>query len=660
MRTPLLATKLYIPGPRPNRVSRPRLLHQLDADLRGNHRLILLSAPAGFGKTALLSDWIATHTDQPRFAWLSLDERDNDRDRFFSYFIAALQTVEAALGQTAASVLQTPLNSDATYPFEAILTSLLNDLAAQPTPLVIVLDDYQLITAPLIHTALAFLINHLPPHIRLVIAGRSDPPLPLPKWRASDRLSEIRAADLRFTPDETAAFVNRVMALGLTADQVSLLESRVEGWIAGLQLAAVSLQGRTDAASFLAAFTGSNRYILDYLVDEVLQRQPEDIQQFLLRTAMLDRFTGALCDAITDRSDGQSTLEHLEQANLFIVPLDQHRTWYRYHAIFADFLRSRLTHAAPQNDVADWHRRASRWYAGQGLLTEAISHALKARDFDQAATLIENAAHDAMFLYGDARTLITWLDALPAALIQARPRLLAIQAWALLITGQHAAAEERIHAALHLTPLDDAETRSEIEAAHTIISVMRGEIDHAIELAHTALPQIPVREVFVRGMVLLNLGLAHDTRGEMAAAEQAYAQAIALSEASGHAFIHLMASLQLADIKVLQGQLPAAAAMYRAMLHSTSGQPQPLINMAYASYGRLLYEWNDLDGAAQCLSKCLELGRTWASADMLLVGLIHLAHVKLAQGDEAGVRDLLAEIEPTLNQHVVAPSTLNV
>ncbi len=660
MRSPLLATKLYVPTPRPNLVSRPRLLHQLDADLRSNHRLILLSASAGFGKTTLLSEWIATHADQPRFAWVSLDERDNDRDRFFNYFIAALQTVDSSLGQTAASVLQAPLSSDATYPFEAILTSLINDLAAHPAPLVIVLDDYHLITARLIHTAIAFLINHLPPHIRLVIAGRSDPPLPLPKWRASDRLSEIRAADLRFTPDETADFVNRVMALGLTADQVSLLESRVEGWIAGLQLAAVSLQGRTDAASFLAAFTGSNRYILDYLVDEVLHRQPEDIQHFLLRTAVLDRFTGALCDAITDRTDGQSTLERLEQANLFIVPLDQQRTWYRYHSIFAEFLRSRLTHAAPQNDVADWHRRASRWYEQQGLLIEAVSHALQAHDIEQAATLIESAAHDAMFIYGDARTLIGWLDALPDVLIQARPRLLAIQAWALLITGQHAAAEERVHAALRLTPLDDAETRGEIEAAHTIISVLSGEIDHAIELAHTALPQIPARDVFVRGMVLLNLGLAHDTRGEGAAAEQAYTQAIALSEASGQAFIRLMAMIQLADLKVLQGQLPAAAAMYRAMLQPVTGQPLPLINMAYASYGRLLYEWNDLDGAAQCLSKCLELGRSWASADMLLVGLIHLAHVRLSQGDEAGLRDVLAEIEPALNQNVVAPSTLNV
>ncbi|MBI5563730.1 MAG: AAA family ATPase, partial [Chloroflexi bacterium] len=595
-------------------MSRPRLLQQLDADLRSNHRLILLSAPAGFGKTTLLSEWIANNTDQLRFAWISLDERDNDRDRFFNYFIAALQTVDSSLGQTAASVLQTPLSSDATYPFEAILTSLINDLAAHPAPLVIVLDDYHLITAHLIHTAIAFLINHLPPHIRLVIAGRSDPPLPLPKWRASDRLSEIRAADLRFTPDETAAFVNRVMALGLTADQVALLESRVEGWIAGLQLAAVSLQGRTDAASFLAAsnlaaFTGSNRYILDYLVDEVLHRQPEDIQHFLLRTAVLDRFTGALCDAITGQANGQTTLEQLEQANLFIVPLDQHRTWYRYHSIFAEFLRSRLTHAATGSDVAEWHRRASRWYEQQGLLIEAVNHALQAHDIEQAASLIESAAHDAMFIYGDARTLIGWLDALPDVLIQARPRLLAIQAWALLITGQHAAAEERVHAALRLTPLDDAETRGEIEAAHTIISVLSGEIDHAIELAHTALPQIPAREVFVRGMVLLNLGLAHDTRGEGVAAEQAYTQAIALSEAFGQAFIRLMAMIQLADLKVLQGQLPAAAAMYRAILQPATGNPLPLINMAYASYGRLLYEWNDLDSAAEHLSKCLELGR---------------------------------------------------
>ncbi len=668
MRAPLLTTKLYIPPPRSHLVSRPRLLRKLDADLHGNRRLILLSAPAGFGKTTLLSEWIAACADrseQPRFAWVSLDEHDNDRDRFFSYFIAALQTIDSSLGQTAANVLQAPLSSDATYPFEAILTSLINDLAAHPAGLVVVLDDYHLITAPLIHTAIAFVINHLPPHIRLVIAGRSDPSLPLSKWRASDRLSEVRAADLRFTPDETAAFVNHVMALGLTADQVSALDTRVEGWIAGLQLAAVSLQGRTDTAGFLAtsnlaAFTGSNRFILDYLIDEVLSRQAAGVQHFLLHTAILDRLTGALCDAITGRTDGQNTLELLEQTNLFIVPLDQQRTWYRYHAIFAEFLRSRLTRTATESDLAEGHRRASRWYEGQGQLVEAVSHALHARDVEHAANLIESAAHDAMFIHGDARTLLGWLDALPEALIQVRPRLLTIQAWALLSVGQLATAEERVHTALRLASTDDAETRGEIEAAHTIISVMRGEIDHAIELAHTALSQIPARDVFVRGMVLLNLGLAHDTRGETAAAEQAYTQAVALSETSDQVFIRLMAMIQQADIKVLQGQLHAAAAMYRMILQPTNGPLLPVVNLAYASFGRLLYEWNDLDGAAQSLESCLEMGRTWASADMVLMGLIYLAHVRFAQGNTDAVRGLLDQIEPASRQHVVAPSTLNV
>ncbi|MFN8594873.1 MAG: LuxR C-terminal-related transcriptional regulator [Anaerolineae bacterium] len=662
MQVPLLATKFYIPAPRSQLVARPRLVEKLAAQVQRDRRLILLSAPAGFGKTTLLSEWIASQPNHPHWAWVSLDERDNDRHRFFGYVIAALQTVDTALGQTAAAVLQTPLGSDATYPFEVILTSLLNDLAACPKPIVLVLDDYQAITSVLIHTAVAFLINHVPPHVRLVIATRSDPPLPLAKWRASDRVFELRAADLRFTPDETAAFVNRVMALGLTPDQVSLLAARVEGWIAGLQLAAVSLQARTDAASFIASFTGSNRYILDYLVDEVLQQQPEDIQQFLLRTAILDRFTGALCDAVTGQSHGQSTLEQLEQANLFIVPLDQHRTWYRYHSIFAEFLRSRLSHSAATDDVAEGHRRASRWYEGQHLLLEAIHHALQAHNLERAADLIEHTAHDAVFIHGDTRTLLGWFEALPQAAIQTRPRLLAIQAWALLITGQHVAAEECVHAALQLIQPEQVETRGEIEAAHTLISIMRGEIDHAIEAAHTALQQIPAREVFVRGMVLLNLGLAHDTRGEVAAAEQAYTQAIALSEASDQTFIRLMATIQLADIKFLQGQLSAAAAMYRTVLQpaASQSQPSPVINIAYASYGQLLYEWNDLGGAAQQLSRCLELGRSWASADMVLVGLIHLAHVKLSQGDEAGVRGILAEIEPALNQHVVAPSTLNI
>ncbi len=660
MRAPLLTTKLYIPTPRSQLVSRPRLLHRLDADLHSHRRLMLLSAPAGFGKTTLLSDWLATHTTQPRCAWLSLDEHDNERDRFFNYFIAALQTIDVSLGRTAATVLHTPLSADATYPFEAILTSLINDLAAYSAPLLIVLDDYHLITSPHIHAALAFLINHVPPHVRLVIATRSDPPLPLAKWRAADRVSEIRAADLRFTPDETAAFVNRVMALGLTPDQVSQLDARVEGWIAGLQLAAVSLQGRTDTASFLAAFNGSNRFILDYLIDEVLNRQAADVQQFLLHTAILDRLTGALCDAVTGRDDGQRTLELLEHTNLFSVPLDQQRTWYRYHAIFADFLRARLTHAATAIDLADLHRRASRWYEGQGLLTEAVSHALHARDFEHAADLIESVAHDAMFIHGDARTLLRWLEALPDTLIHSRPRLLTIQAWALMSTGQLAAAEECVHAALRLTPDTEAETRSEIEAAHTIISIMRGEIDHAVELAQAALPQIPARNVFVRGMVLLNLGLAHDTRGETAAAEQTYTQASALSETADQGFIHLMAQIQLADIKVLQGQLHTAAAMYQTILQPVNGALLPVVNLAYASFGRLLYEWNDLDGAARNLESCLHMGRTWASADMVLMGLIHLAHVRFAQDDLTATRDLFDEIEPALQRHIVAPSTLNV
>src|SRR5436305_1513435 len=387
MPTPILATKLYLPRLRPNVVIRPRLIERLN---QGLHRqLTLIAATAGFGKTTLVSAWVeGIERPRARTAWLSLDEGENDPARFLAYLVAALQTIAATIGQGVLGVLQSPQPP----PPEAMLTALLNDITALSDQFVLVLDDYHVLEAKAVDQALTFLLEHLPPQMHLVIATREDPPLPLARLRARGHLTEVRAADLRFTPSEAAAFLNQVMGLDLSAEDIAALERRTEGWIAGLQLAAISLQGHEDAAGFITSFTGSHHFVLDYLVEEVLGQQSERVQTFLLRTSILDRMSGPLCDAVLldPSGSGQATLEHLERANLFLVPLDNERRWYRYHHLFADLLRQRLQQTGcSSGGVTELHRRASQWYEENGLEVEAFLHAAAANDLDRAERLIE-------------------------------------------------------------------------------------------------------------------------------------------------------------------------------------------------------------------------------------------------------------------------------
>src|SRR5215469_14747743 len=386
---PLLATKLYQPRPRAQLVPRVQLVERLQQGLSG--ALTLASAPAGFGKTTLISQWLAGCA-RP-VAWLSLDERDNDPARFLTYLVAALQTISATIGAGILRVLQ----ASQPPPFEALLTTLLNDLTTLPDPFVLVLDDYHLIDARPVDHALTFLLDHLPPQMHLVIATREDPSLPLARLRASGQLTELRAADLRFTPAEAADFLTQAMGLSLSADDVAALEARTEGWIAGLQLAAISLQGRHDTASFIASFTGSHHFVMDYLVEEVLHRQPPHILTFLLRTSILDRLCGPLFDAVVlePAAPGQATLEYLDRANLFVVPLDHERRWYRYHHLFAELLRQRLqqriasSKGDAESQVNELHIRASIWYEAQGLDLEAFQHAAAAHDVERAARMMD-------------------------------------------------------------------------------------------------------------------------------------------------------------------------------------------------------------------------------------------------------------------------------
>ncbi|MRR12746.1 helix-turn-helix transcriptional regulator, partial [bacterium] len=387
MSTSILATKLYVPPFRANGVPRSRLSKRLDAGLRS--KLILVSAPAGFGKTTMLSEWAADCNrlePEVRSVWLSLDEEDRDPSRFLTYLVAALQTVAADVGEAALDMLQSPQPPT----IESMLTALLNEMATLPQDVVLVLDDYHLVDSELVDGAVAFLLEHLPPQLHVVIATREDPRLPLARWRARGQLTELRAADLRFTATEAAEFLNRVMNLDLSVEDVAALEARTEGWIAGLQLAALSIQGRPDAAGFIQAFTGSNRFVLDYLVEEVLERQPQAARGFLLQTSILDTLCGPLCDAVTGQKHGKDTLDRLERDNLFVVPLDDDRRWYRYHHLFADVLQAHLFAEQP-DQLPALHRRASTWYEENGSRSEAVGHALLAEDFEWAADLIELA-----------------------------------------------------------------------------------------------------------------------------------------------------------------------------------------------------------------------------------------------------------------------------
>jgi LuxR family maltose regulon positive regulatory protein len=650
MATPLLQTKLYIPPVRPGSVSRPRLIERLNKGVRLNQRLILISAPAGFGKTTLLGEWVAS-SERP-VAWLSLDEGDNDPARFLAYLVAAFQTIEEGIGEGALGALQSPQPS----PMQELLTALINQINAIPRSFVFVLDDYHLITAQPVHDALAFLLDHLPGNMHLVIATRADPPLPIARLRGRGQLTELRQTDLRFTLGEAAEFLNQVMRLELSADDAAALASRTEGWIAGLQMAAVSMRGREDVGSFVHAFTGSNRYILDYLIEEVLQRQPDGIQTFLLQTSILDRLTGPLCDAVVGISesadqrisdslarplaDSQAVLEYLERANLFVVPLDDRREWYRYHRLFAGLLRQRL-HQAQPDLVPILHGRASAWCEQNGLMAEAIDHALSAGDFELATHLVEQAAETAM-MHSEVATFLSWTDRLPDELVRTRPSLCLFHAWALLLSGRPMdAVEARLQDAVKADTA--ASVSGEVTVFRALFAAYQGNTRQSAELSQRALELLPEDSSFFRSLVAGYLGLNYLYVGDVAAATQAFSEAIRIAQQVGNLTIAVLARCHLAELAMLQGQLHEARAGYEQALElatDAGGRQQPIGGLALIGIGRLLREWNNLEAATRYLLEGIELIRKWGEVGAIS-GYAGLARVKQAQGDTEGVREAI-------------------
>ncbi|MDQ5827320.1 MAG: helix-turn-helix transcriptional regulator, partial [Chloroflexota bacterium] len=660
MSTPLLATKLYIPPLRPNVVLRPRLTEQLNEGL--HRKLTLISAPAGFGKTTLLSEWVA-HCERPT-AWLSLDAGENDLTRFLLYLVAALQTVAPTIGEGILRVLQSPQPP----PIDAILTTLLNDIAALPDPFILVLDDYHAIDAQPVDQALTFLVEHLPPQLHLVIATREDPPLPLARFRARGQLTELRATDLRFTSSEAAAFLNHVMGLRLSTDDIAALEARTEGWIAGLQLAALSMHGRSDTARFIQAFTGSHRFVLDYLVEEVLERQPDRVRSFLLHTALLDRLSGPLCDAVTERADGSGMLEILERSNLFVVPLDDTRQWYRYHHLFADVVHARLMEEHPEQ-VPALHRRASTWYEQNGLPFEAIRHAFAAEDLGRAAGLVELAAR-AMLMSSQAETFLGWLKALPDELVRTRPVLSAYYAVALLPDDLEASedrlrdAERSLDGTARISERPEAPSapmvvvdEEEFRCLPGITAIARayhagalGDVPGSVNYAQRALDLLPEGDPLWRSAAAALLGLAHWNSGDLEAAYRSFADGMAslrmagdITQSNSGAFIFM-----LADIRTAQGRLREAASIYEQALQRAAGQGEsmpPGTADLYVGMSELRRERNDLDGAVGDLLKSKELGAHSGLSGNRYRWYVAMARIKEAHGDFGGALVLLNEAE---------------
>jgi LuxR family maltose regulon positive regulatory protein len=644
--TSLLATKLYLPRARPDLIPRPRLTKRLEQ--ARSRPLTLVSAPAGFGKTTLLSEW--TPQSAECVTWFSLDEGDNDPTRFWTYFIAALQRLKAGVGESALALLQSPQPP----PIEALLTTLLNEVAAFPDDFALVLDDYQLITTDAIHTGLTFLLDHQPPNLHLILTTRADPPLPLARLRARGQLLEIRAADLRFTPGEAADFLNRVMKLNLAPADIAALGARTEGWIAGLQLAALSVQGRPDASGFIAAFAGSHRFVLDYLAEEVLQRQPVAVQNFLLTTSILERLTGDLCDAVTGQTDGQAALRELERGNLFVIPLDDEQRWYRYHHLFADFLQHRLkqTHG---REVDDLHRRASVWFERSGDVPEAVSHAFAAQEFERAAQLIEPVAA-VMLTRGEPARLLNWLNALPDEELRSRLGLRLAQAWAMLIRGHMEGLEaklQEVERALDSSPAARA-AQGEVLAIRATIAAALQDYARAEELSLQSLDFAAPENVALRGAVLLSLGVVHLSLGRAREASRILAEAAPLNQAASNQTATVFTLSRLATAQMAQGQFGLAAqSLQQAIQVGTGphGRPLPFACVAHLALGSLTYEQNNLETARQHSQTAGELAAQWGDVELQVDCEFLRARLALAAGAEADALAILQQAEDLLRDH---------
>jgi LuxR family maltose regulon positive regulatory protein len=636
-------------------VPRPRLAAALDEGLA--RQLVLVCAPAGSGQTVLLADWAGR--DGRLVAWLSLDAADNDPARFWRHVVAALDRVRPGIAERAGPLLGPP----APPSFEGLVTALVNELAAQPgeDEVLLVVDDYHLIEAQSVHASLEFLVEHLPPGLDLVVASRADPPLPLPRLRAGGRLAELRAADLRFTAEEAAALLREATGGELPGEAVAALAARTEGWAAGLQLAALSLRGQADPAGFVAAFSGSHRYVLDYLTEEVLERQGEQLRGFLLETSVLDRLSGPLCDAVTGRTDGQAMLEQVERAGLFLVPLDEVRGWWRYHHLFADLLQARLQQERPGR-VPALHRNAAVWCEDRGLANDAVRHVLAAGEPVWAARLMERHFDAQFYLRGEGATVQRWIATLPAELVTSRPRLLLAQALLVLASGRVEAADPPLDAAEHaFTSAADEPFESTVGVESWLLNVpatvttqraylaaLRGDAEGAASFASRALLEIGEDEWMVASIARWNLALAEWLRGRLAEAEGALSSTISEWRAVGERGLAAVMRDHLGQIQRAQGRLDAARGTYQEALAITAppdGPAMPGAGAAHVGLAEVAYERNEFDTALWHITQGIPLCRQFVYTPPLATGLATLAWIRQVNGDPDGASEAMGQAE---------------
>jgi ATP/maltotriose-dependent transcriptional regulator MalT len=679
MLSTLLATKLHRPRPTSSLVARPRLTERLDEGLRNGHRLFLVVAPAGYGKTTLVTDWL-DKTPIPS-AWLSLDEADNDPLRFFTYVVAALQkTLGPKLAQPTPEAFPMAPQSP-----EAFVLPLINDLTEVDRPILLALDDYHVITAGPVREAMALLLRRAPPNLHLVVLTRVDPPFPLPRLRVRERMTEIRDRDLRFTPEEMTAFLNSLHRLKLDVEQIRALESRTEGWAAGVQLAALSLQGCSPehAAQFISAFSGSHHYIVDYLFDEVLSHQPDEVREFLIQTSILDRMCAPLCDAILNagakgqastgdlrdaavtapqhpggvlhhRPPAHDILETLERSNLFLVPLDDERRWYRYHHLLVDVLRGMLQSASQPDQLFGLHGRASDWYGQNGFVADAVHHALLAGDHERAAEIVEENAWS-MVRHAELAILKKWIEALPGESLSARLWLRIYYAWALFFQESEA-SEAQLKVVEQQLQADDktalpAEMQAHIAAIRAWIVYLRGDPVRAAVFARQALELCPQMDAAVRSELMAFLGVGCRAQYDFPGSARAFAEAMDLAQSSGNVMLEVLARTSLGSLKEWMGCLREAEAIYQEALQIAIRNKSPVAGQAYACLARVYQEWNDLASARLFSEKNIEAGAMWGVVDALACGNLFLAAALQAQNDIPGANRALAEASQVMHRH---------
>jgi len=635
MPAPLLATKLYIPSHRPVTVQRPCLIERLNEGLALGCKLTLISAPAGFGKTTLISEWIAS-CGKP-VTWLSLDEGDSDPARFIAYLVKALQTIKPNTGEGLLTALQSPQPLQ----IETILTTLLNEISTLPEPFLLILDDYHLIDSQPVDQALTFLIEHQPPQMHLVITTREDPSLPLSRLRARCQCIELRTTDLRFSPAEAADFLNRVMGLNLSEETIAALEARTEGWIAGLQLAAISMQGHKDATGFIQSFTGSHRFVMDYLLEEVLQQQPENIQAFLLRTSILERMCGPLCDAILlDPSiPGQTTLEYLERANLFIIPLDNERRWYRYHHLFRELLHKRL---GKPKEFAELHLRASQWHTENGNLEAAFHHAVAAGHFVRAAEFAE-AAWQEMEESFQTATWLGWVKNLPEDVICIRPVLCTLLGQAFANMGELETSELRLQDAERCLDGSNLANETQLKFLPGMIALNRaynaqvqGNLATTIKYAEQAIQLFPENDFYRRSLATITLEVTHWASGDLEPATRALGDFMeSMTRLGNHVFV-VASAFALADMLIGLGRLREAEQTYQNALHLASKhgmEAERITAHHHLGLSMLYYQRGNDTLAAHHLKRAADLGPQTRLVDWLYRWNVAQAKLKEIAGD---------------------------